>query len=402
MRAYNEQWIHNRTILEQAERWYRQRLLSDEQIATVRQAYPVEFRQTNGFIEIGLFLFTAVAILACYLLPASVFSALLTDQKTYGLFNIVFGIGVGIVGQLLINRRLLYRNGIDNAFVVTLTGFLAFGLNQFLPNGLSVATHCLVTLPLLLLLLWYYGDTLIAFFTLATFYAFILDGLLRLGWRKDTVLPFGLLGVSLMLYLGVRQLIRSYPKQIYYTDPLNLVQWISLVMLAANGNYFVVRELNGVLLKPSLIGTSPTTAPEISLPWLFWGLTFLIPTIYLWQGLLKKNRMLLILGALGWIAAVMTVHEYAGLVPLNMALALGGLTLIGLAVAGIQYLRPGKPDRSKGGFTDMPDEDSPNEFLNTMGTLTSIQATTGAQPTRQNDVRFGGGSFGGAGSEGTY
>lgn len=402
MRAYNVRWIYNRNILEQAERWYRQRLLSEEQIVTVRRAYPVEFRQTNGFIEIGLFLFTTVAILAAYLLPASVFSALLTDQKTYGLFNVAFGVGIGIIGQVLINQRLLYRNGIDNAFVVTLTGFLAFGLNQFLPNGLSVATHCLVTLPLLLLLLWYYGDTLLAFFTLATFYTFIFDGLLRLGWRKDSVLPFVLMGVSLMLYLGIRQLIRSYPKQVYYTDPLNLAQWISLIMLAANGNYFVVRELNGVLLKPSLIGAGPMAAPELSLPWLFWLLTFIIPTLYLWQGFLKKNRMLLILGVLGWIAALMTVREYVGLVPLNIALALGGLTLIAIAVAGIQYLRSGTPDRLKGGFTDRPDDDSPNEFLSTAGTLTSIQATTEAQHTPQNDVRFGGGNFGGAGSGDTY
>lgn len=402
MRAYNERWIYNRTILEQAERWYRQRRLSDEQIAKVRQAYPVEFRQTNGFIEIGLFLFTTVVILAAYLLPSSVFSTLLTDQKTYSLFNIAFGVGIGVIGQLLINRRLLYRNGIDNAFVVTLTGFLAFGLNQFLPNGLSVATHCLVTLPLLLLILWYYGDTLIAFFTLATCYAFIIDGLLRLGWRKDSTLPFVLIGVSLILYLGIRQFVRHYPKQVYYTDPLNLAQWLSLIMLAASGNYFVVRELNGVLLKPSLLGAGLTATPEISLPWLFWGLTFLIPTIYLWQGLLKKNRMLIILGTFGWIMAVMTVHQYVGLVPLNLALALGGLTLMGLAAAGIQYLRSGPPDRLKGGFTDRPDEDSPDELLNTTGTLLSMQAATGAQRTPRNDARFGGGDFGGAGSEGTY
>lgn len=401
MKAYNEQWIYNREILGQAARWHRQRLLTDEQLVAVQKAYPVEFRQTNGFIEIGLFLFTAVAILACYLLPASIFSTLLSDQTTYGIFNIVFGIGVGIVGHVLINRRLLYRNGIDNAFVVTLTGFLSFGLNQLFPNGLSLATHCLITLPLLLLVLWYYGDTLIAFFTLATLYTYVFDSILKVSGGKN-MLPFVMMGISLLIYTATKQIINRNPKQFYYADPLNLAQWISLIVLAASGNYYVVRELNGVLLKTSILRSHAAIAPEISLAWLFWLLTFLIPTIYLWQGVAKRNRMLIILGMLGLIAAFMTVHEYHALVPLNVALTIGGLVLIGLSILGIQYLRTATADRSTSSFTDDPDDDSPNEFFTNAASVVAIQAAVTTSPAPRDDVRFGGGEFGGAGSEGKY
>ncbi|RYZ40325.1 MAG: hypothetical protein EOP49_29610, partial [Sphingobacteriales bacterium] len=31
---------------------------------------------------------------------------------------------VGVVGNVLINRRMLYRNGVDNAFVVMATAFV--------------------------------------------------------------------------------------------------------------------------------------------------------------------------------------------------------------------------------------------------------------------------------------
>ncbi|GAB2576728.1 hypothetical protein [Spirosoma areae] len=396
MKAYNEQWIYNRSVLEQSERWHRQQVLSDEQIAAVRKAYPVEFRQTNGFLEIGLFLFTTVAILACYLLPASLFWSALESQTGYGVFNIASGIAVGLVGRLLINRRLLYRNGIDNAFVVTMAGLLAFGVNQLLPDGLSVAIHCLLTLPVLLLVLWYYGDTLIAFSALATFYAFVFDSLLDISWGKDA-LPFVMMGVSGGLYVLAKQILKNKPEPLYYTDPLNLVQWIALIVLAASGNYFVVRELNGVLLDAQPGVSVNTGAPEIALPALFWLLTFAIPAIYLWQGLMKKNRMLLILGALGLIAAVATLHEYTALVPLNVALTLGGLILIGIAVFGIRYLT-----QPKHGFTDAPDDDSPNEFFINMATIAAIQATAGASHGPKDDLRFGGGTFGGAGSEGNY
>ncbi len=396
MKAYNEQWIYNRTVLEQAGRWHRQKVLTDEQMKSVLRTYPVEFRQTNGFLEIGLFLFTTVAIMACYLLPASLFLALSESSVIYGLFNMATGVIIGLVGNLLINRRLLYRNGIDNAFVVMMAGFLAFGFNQLVSTELSIAAHCFLTLPLLLVILWYYGDTLVAFFVVATVYAGVFDGLLSYGWGKDA-LPFVMMALSLVLYLGTRRIQRSNPTDTYYTDPLNLVQWISLIVLVASGNYFVVRELNGVLLERTPGIPLPKEAPEISLAALFWLLTFLIPGSYVGRGFSKKDRMLLVLGFLGLIGATATVHEYAALVPLNVALTLGGGILIGLAVVGIRYVA-----QPKHGFTDEPDDDSPNEFFTHAATVAIVQATGTATQEHKDTLRFGKGDFGGGGAEGKY
>ena len=396
MKAYNEQWIFNRGILEQAERWHRQQLLSDSDLKTIRKTYPVDFRQTNGFLEVGLFLFTTVAIIACYLLPASMFSLISESSKAYGLFNMLAGVVIGVVGNLLIKRRLLYRNGIDNAFVVTMTGFLAFGFNQLIPIELSVAAHAFLTLPLLLLVLWYYGDTLIAFFVVATFYTAVFQKLLSFPWGKDA-LPFVMIALSLLLFITSTYIQRTNPKEVYYTDPLNLAQWFSLIILAASGNYFVIRTLNGFLLPNSPGIQHMEKSPQIGLPVLFWLLTFLIPLAYVWQGFVKKNRMLLVLGMLGLIAAVATVHEYTALLPLNVILTLGGLLLIGLAVFGIRYL-----SQPRQGFTDEPDDESPNEFFTNAATLAAVQAAGAASNGPKENLRFGGGQFGGGGSEGNY
>jgi uncharacterized membrane protein YgcG len=402
MKAYNETWIRNRAVVQQAEQWYRQRLLTDAQIEKVRQTYPFDFRQTNGFIEVGLFLFTVVAILSCYLLPATAISSLLDNRSTSSLFNIGFGIGIGVLGLVLINRGHLYRNGVDNAFVVMQTGFIAFGFNQLLPENMTIAMYCLFTLPLLLLVLWYYGDTLIAFFVMAAFYTFVFNGLLQFSWGRS-VLPFVMMGVSAGLFVLVRRIDRSP----YYADPLNLVEWVALIVLAASGNYYVVRELNGLLLDVPVRQLANGRAPQIWLPWLFWLLTFAIPAVYLRQGLTRKNRMLLILGVLGLIGAVITVHYYLALVPLNVALTVGGLVLIGLAVAGIRFLRrpapfTDKPNRFRNGFTDDPDYESPDQFFADMGTIAAAQAASGAQHQPGQGIQFGGGDFGGGGSEGKY
>ena len=392
MKAYNETWVRNRAVVEQAEQWHRQRRLSDAQIDAVRRSFPFEFRQTNGFLEVGLFLFTIVAIMSCYLLPAAAIGTLLDDRVLSGQFNIVAGIAIGLVGRLLINRWQLYRNGADNAFAVIQTGFLAFGFNQLLPTNLTLATYCLLTLPILLAMLWYYGDTLLTFITLAAFYTFVFDGMLGFSWGK-AALPFVMMAVSGGLFVLARRIDTSP----YYADPLNLVQWVALIVLVASGNYFVVRELNGLLTDPVPGQPTPADTPEIALSWLFWLLTFVIPVTYLHQGLAHKNRTLIILGSLGMIAAVATVHEYTALLPLNVALTLGGLTLIGLAVAIIRFL-----NEPKHGFTDDPDYESPNRFFVNVGTAVAMQAAPGAQTSPKDGVQFGGGNFGGGGSEGKY
>ena len=167
MKAYNETWVRNRALVQQTEQWHRQGLLTDVQLRAAQQAFPFNFRQTNGFLEVGLFLFTCVAVMASYMLPASLILALLnivSDERVlYGLFSLVAGVVTWWLGQLIINRQQLYRNGVDNAFVAMLTGFLVFGFGQFLPQNLTLGTYCLLTLPLLLAIVWYYGDTLIGF-----------------------------------------------------------------------------------------------------------------------------------------------------------------------------------------------------------------------------------------------
>ena len=396
VKAYKEPWIRNRAVVQQAEQWHRQGLLTDAQIEATRQEFPFNFRQTNGFLEVGLFLFTCVAVMASYMLPASIILAVLdvidNERIVYGLFSLVAAAVTWWLGQFIINHQQLYRNGVDNAFVAMLTGFLVFGFGQFMPQNLTLSSYCLLTLPLLLAVVWYYGDTLIAFIALTTFYAFVFDGMLKVSWGQSA-LPFVMMALSGGLYALARRL-DSSP---YYTDPMNLVQWVTLIVLAASGNYYVVRELNGLLLEPTPGQPASANAPEIALPWLFWFLKFAIPLFHLYRGFTKKDRMWLILGALGLMAAVSTVHEYVALLPLNVALTLGGAALIGVAVFGIRYLAT-----PRHGLTDDPDAESPDQFFVNLGTAVAMQAAAGAQQHPKNDLHFGGGNFGGGGSEGSY
>lgn len=391
-RAYNLTWIRNRAVVQQADRWHRQGLLTSEQAATVRQAYPVGFRQTGGFLDFGLFLFTTLAILGSYLLLTTFTRAFDTTLLAFGWFNLFCGLAAGGVGQYLIKEQKLYRNGIDNAFAIMLTGFVVFGLNQLFFSGIAFHWQLLFMLPVLLAILWYYGDTLVAFLVLSVFYGFVFTYLIQFGWGK-TVLPFVLMGLSAALYGSARWLAEHRSRTLYYADALMLTQWIALIVATAAGNYYLGRELNGLLLKPR-----PATAPEIALPLLFWALTFGLPAAYLWLGFSRKNRTMLIMGAFGVAAAVATFRHYHALLPLNWALTFDGLLLIGLSVAGIHALRNG-PQR---GFTDTADDDSPDNLLANAQTLSTLQTMSGGAHRPAAGPEFGGGTFGGGGAGERY
>ncbi|CCH55605.1 hypothetical protein BN8_04874 [Fibrisoma limi BUZ 3] len=391
MRAYNETWIENKNVVSQAERWHRRSLLTDDQLTAVRKAYPVGFQTMNGFLEIGLFIFTIIATGGVFLLFVELLS--IDDSSIFGLYCLLFGIGLAILNNVLIRRRQFYRNGVDNALVMATTALMVGGFNsQFLDDG-SLWQWCLVALPLLAAVVWYYGDTLITFIALAVLYTCLFDLTLEASFGR-TLLPFVGMVVSGLLMQATRMI----RQRAYYDDAVSLTQWVALAMLLVSVNYYVVRETNWLLIRSTLRRSGVMSPPEIDLPWLFWLLTVGLPIGYLWQGFVRKNRMLIILGVLGVAAAVATIRYYVGILPLNVHLTLCGLFLIGIAVGGIRYLRS-----SRYGFTDVPDEDSPDEFLISSDVITAAQVAAGTSGHDQHDnVKFGGGKFGGGGAGGGY
>ena len=422
MRGYNEDWIYNRAVVLQAERWQRQGLLTDEQGQKIQQQYPVGFRGSNTFLEIGAFLFTNIAVAGGYALLWLFLGQLFTNQYSSAVYNVLIGIGVGLLGQALIRKQQLYRSGVDNALIVSAVALLLMGLQLALPNETSLYARCLLSLPVMLVAIWFYGDTIVTCLAIITLYAAVFDGLLELSWGQ-AALPFVMMALSTMIYLfchfsfivptsgpGRRAGVfsrtsgkaatqspssRMIKNLVYYDDAVTLTQWMALIALLASGNYYIVRELNGELLDPSL-----AEAPQIALPWLFWFTTFAIPVLYGYIALRYRNRVFLLLMGLGIAALVATLRYYIGFLPLSVHLALCGFALILIAFLLIRFLsRPGHAAESHG-LTDTPDDDSPREFFLNVETLATIQAS--ASLHQPEGVKFGGGDFGGGGAGATY
>jgi hypothetical protein len=383
---YNPDYLDEREIRRQADRWAAQQLIAPEQLEAIRAAMPKRFREVNVWLEIGAFLFTILAGMSLYGLIAMQLDIVNSDSPAvFGWLSVAYAVGLVFFTKQIVQKNQLCRNGTDNALLVMMAGIGSWGLLTLISaaNGGVFPPFwvcALVALPVLLGLIWWSGDVILSYSALVLFYGLLFDRLLDFSWGK-LALPFVLMGVSGGLYA----LVHHEPRRTYYAEALGTVRWLALAMVVLAGNYYVVRELNAALLDPV-----PPTSPEIALPGLFWAFTVGVPLLYLAVGIRTRSRMFLILGGLGIAAAVATVRHYYGTLPLSVVLAIDGAIVSGLAVALIRYLRPDMPERPRHGFTDVPDEEPPHALLQHIGTLTTMQAQANAQ--QQPHLRFGGSS----------
>ena len=389
MKAYNEIWIRNREILRQTEGWHRSGLVSDGQLAKARMAFPFEFHQTSGFVEVGLFIFTVVTAGGSYLLLASIFGVILGESPfAYQVFNLAFGVGAALLNGRLIQHRKFYRSGVDNALIAVSATLICFGLVGLLPDQWPFWAYCFALLPILLAAVVYYGDLLLVMATFAILVTGVVGAMLDLPGGK-TILPFvGMALAGLLYWLGRRN--ENRETLFYWRDNLVLLQWLSLGLLLINSNYFVVRQTNYWLLETAL-----PEPPQIALPGLFWALTFGIPAGMLWMGIRQKERPLIIMGVVGALAALTTLRYYERVFSIETyVMAVGGLLIL-TAVLLIRRLRT-----PRSGYSDTPEALIGDSVINPE-TLAVVQAASQTLPPDRG-MQFGEGDFGGGGSGEKY
>jgi hypothetical protein len=384
IQAYNRIKIRNRAALAQADRWHQTALLTDDQLAVIQKEYAPDLYQTNVFSEVGAVLFTFLVTGGLFLL----LNELLLPEEAMGWFLLGYGAAAVGVAEWFIAHKNYYRNGIDNALLLLGMYCILYGLfAQFWPEA-TFGQRCLIGAGVLGLAVVRYGDPLQMLGFLGGVYGFAFERISEIPNGGSELIPF----VGMVLSSGLYGLViglEERTKTTYYADALAVSKGFALISLVLSGNHFLMPDF-----KNSLFHIFPEEVRKNLLSVFFWITTFGIPLLHGFFGIKNRDRMLLILAALGTAGATETVRFQARELPLSVYWSLSGGVLLLVSAGLIRWLKT-----PKYGFTDAPDT-AQSSLIKLAQVLTINQiSTVQAQPP---DLRFGGGQTGGGGAESDY
>ncbi|GGM87293.1 hypothetical protein GCM10010967_19640 [Dyadobacter beijingensis] len=378
-KAYNQTWIDNLHIQQQAAEWKSKNLLTPAQEEQVKEHFPEKFYRPGLFVKIGLFCF---AVVACSFFIGFL-SLFWVDTHSDTGFSVLSLIACGcfiFVLEFLIRDRKLFHSGVDNALLYAAVAAAMVPMFMLF-NHAPLWAYCLAALAIIIPATLRYADLLgpIAIFGLV--FTLLTDLMMKFALGK-ALLPFAIMVLSVCIYILVRK-----SRDIYYRECRQILEVLSLVTFYLGGNYLVVREANAIIS-----GLNVSIAPQIAFAPLFYFFTLAIPVAYIVSGLKKPDRMLLIVGLLAFAFSIHTYFHYFSILTVSQGLTLAGALMIAGAVALIKYLHT-----PKHGISD--EQDRKNNLADLQALIAAEKL--GVTP-HQPGLEFGGGTFGGGGAGEVY
>ena len=390
MKAYNPLWSENDFIQRTAQKWLKQGFLTKVQFAEIEKTYPHNYYDSNVFLKIGLFIFTILA---------AGFSIGIMSIFLVGIYSANLNIAIAIQSLLiggvfffllenLIKNRQLYHSGVDNALIyMALGAFCTTIYFLFEKSNPSTWLFLILFLPLFIATTIRYAESVVCTLTYFLIVGIFVMIALESFWGK-TLLPFILMIVSTGMYFLVKKL-SSRKDYLYYETCLTIFKTLSLITFYLGGNYLIVREGNALINNLYL-----STSPQVAFAPMFYFFTTVIPIAYLFFGFRYRDRLILILGLITLGFSIFTYRFYFSIIPIEIALTLGGVLLIALSAGLIHYLKT-----AKHGFTYQPDDDFEGFNLEAMLMSQIIQSKI---PHQGDTFRFGGGDSSGGGAGDKY
>jgi uncharacterized membrane protein YgcG len=389
MIAYNHTSLDNLLINEEATLALHHDLISKEEAESIGKKYPVNLYSTNIFMRIGLFLLTAVIVFM--LLGFIALMMLSASEIKFGVLILVFSLGIYAALEFVVRDKNHFHSGIDDAMIWLSMGFMVAAVNLLIPD-LSFFNQSLLIFVLATYYSLRFGDVLMGGLSFIAFLGIVFYGVINFGNIARNIMPFLLMTISFFVYWVVRKN-RNNNRLRHYKDCCTLVEILALIILYAASNYFVVREVSNSLFDLNL-------KPGESVPggWIFWIPTVVLPLLYIFKGIQKRDVILLRTGLILIAAIVFTVRYYHHVAPLEIAMSIGGIIMICIAYFITKYLTP-----PKYGITHAEPNDPQLAGLLQVESLVVTQTfhqTTAAGS--DNPFDFGGGSGGGAGASDSY
>jgi len=388
MLIYNKQWLDNLYVLKAATAWVKGGLVSADEYKTIESEYVSGYKPHGIGARIGLFIFGVIIVSS-----ASGLLLLFMEhggEEAVGIQNMIIGIVSYIMAERYVKSNHQYRSGVVDALLysaLTAIGVALFIMLDKLRSGDSVKPefYLVLLIPLIGFAAIRFAD---AFLTLVVYGLVIwLNALLVLEFGRvgQMLLPFECMVFSAVVYFWVKKQ-KGDKKYQYYTRCLWVIEAASALTFYLSGNYMVVR-----MMSESLLDMTIQPGQDIHLAFFFYIYTIAVPLAYIYVGVKNKNRLLLRMGVLLIAGGILSIKYYHHVLPPETALILAGIALVAIAWFSIRYLKV-----PRNGITSEPDES-----LARMDAISNVAFSELLQqsPTKPaDDVKFGGGTFGGGGA----
>ncbi|WP_269235882.1 hypothetical protein [Flavobacterium flavigenum] len=389
MIVFDKSKLENSVLIEEADSLKNAGFIGKEQLDFIKKELPILNSHKNiliriGFFLLGSFLYSSI----CSAISLLGISGL---DHYWEIFPFLFGI-IGIVGSEFLAKKDYYNHGLDDAFI--LGTILSFGCavtfiikwENVLPVSIVVAIISLILFLRYIHLL----SALVFYLALTLSLGYSIFEYLEAG---QAILPFFMMFFGAATYFSCKKLISGLTEPYYYNGIL-LIKSISLILFYLSGNYMIVRELSA-----NLTGGYYEISPEIPFAFFFWFFTFIVPVIYLVYSLKSKDRIMLWISFLAIAFSFYSFRFYHSVLPIEVALTLGGIMMFAVAFYFIRKLKT-----KESGLTFKPDRISnSNAFLHAEALI--IASSFGMKPEAkpaESPMEFDGGGFSGGGSEGTF
>ncbi|OXA70973.1 hypothetical protein B0A67_13720 [Flavobacterium aquidurense] len=391
MIVYDKNLLNNLALVEEANALEAAGFISKEQKVLIKKELPAFKRQSNILVRLGFFLLGAFLYLSiCGVIALIGLTGSNSESTFFSICCYLFAI-IGFAGAEFLGHQKYYEHGLDDAFILGALLNTGFAI-AITTEGYELNIAVFVAMASFLMYRRYLHLLSLLVFCIAAS-AVVFYGMFEFGSIGEMLIPFAAMLLSALFYFFTKRIINNL-KENYYYKGLLFANSYCLVLFYLSCNYLVVRELS-----VELLGSEILPGNDIPFAYFFYAFTFIVPVLYLVQALKTKDRIMLWASFLAIGFSIYTVRYYHSVLPIEVALTLGGLVLFAIAYFSIRKLKDNET-----GLTFKPDRiNNSNAILNAEALI--VASAFGMKPEAKvpdSPMNYGGGGFSGGGSEGTF
>lgn len=385
--AYNPTWLHNLSVVKEAKQWQRDGVISSNDFLSIAAEYKSGFYHPNLMIRILLFVASLIAIGGVTGLLGLLFANILDDAIS--ILSLIYGIASLLFLEFVFIRNSNhYKSGVNEALLYHSIGFIIGGVaGVFDFNTSAVTLTCVIVFAFSA---FRYLDLISTVAALCSFGYLLFFEMYEMGGVVQQIIPIVFIFVFTPLYFFFKSL-----KNRNSTEPwrycLIITEAFSLLAVYAAGNYFVVRELSINMMQLDL-----APGNDIPLAFIFYGLTVIVPVLYLYFGIKNKDVVLLRVSLLAIAFSVFTFKYYFSLGHPEFTLTAAGVILLLITWLLLRYLKTPKHGYTRENIVKEKWADANAEAFVISQTL------GGNHVVIDESFKGGGGGFSGGGASGEF